>query len=48
MRWDMSKAERLLGFRAQDTSVPVPPRLGRRIARWLRRVLVPRPSRDLR
>ena len=49
MRWDMSKAERLLGFSAQDTSVSVPPPLRRRIARWLRKVLAPRwPSRELR
>lgn len=49
MRWDMSKAERLLGFSAEDKSVPVPPRRRRRIARWLQKLLVlRRPSRDLR
>lgn len=36
MRWDMGKAERLLGFRAVDESVPVGPRLGARIARLLK------------
>lgn len=39
MPWDMRKAERLLGFRAEDASTPVPPRekaLGKRIGRRLR------------
>ncbi len=42
MPWDMSKAERLLGFRAADGRVPVPPRsmsLRRRVGRGLMAVL---------
>lgn len=39
MPWDMSKAERLLGFRADDARVPVPPRslsIPRRFGRTLK------------
>ena len=39
MRWDMSKAERLLGFRPEDSSVPVAPRLSRRVVQRLKKML---------
>lgn len=39
MRWDMSKAERLLGFRAEDRSVPVERRLRKRVLQRLKRML---------
>jgi hypothetical protein len=39
MRWDMGKAERLLGFRPEDSSVPVAPRLGRRVVQRLKKML---------
>ncbi|MEP9388446.1 NAD(P)-dependent oxidoreductase [Mesorhizobium sp. KR9-304] len=52
MRWDMSKAERLLGFRAADGGVPRVPspreRMKRRLKAWLASVLSrfsPRPPK---
>jgi NAD+ dependent glucose-6-phosphate dehydrogenase len=39
MHWDMGKAERLLGFRAEDTSVPVLPPLKKRLSRKFRELL---------
>jgi NAD+ dependent glucose-6-phosphate dehydrogenase len=39
MRWDMGKAQRLLGFRAEDASVPVLPPLKKRLSRKLRELL---------
>lgn len=39
MRWDMSKAERLLGFHPQDSTVPVTPGLPQRFARRIKKIL---------
>lgn len=42
MPWDMSKAERLLGFRAEDGRIPVAPRgisIGKRFGRRLKGIL---------
>lgn len=39
MRWDMGKAERLLGFRAEDASVPALPSLKKRVTRRLKTLL---------
>ena len=38
MRWDMSKAERVLGFRPEDVSVPVAPGPWRRFTRRLKKM----------